>query len=83
MPAPLPPFLPGAPEEFSEHVASHGTEWYEYCRLAYEYIQKAESTINEANQQAEQSEARFRELQREFTALEQRRERETAELRAV
>ncbi|KAH1269409.1 hypothetical protein KXW53_000867 [Aspergillus fumigatus] len=23
MPTPLPPFLPGDPEEFSEHVASH------------------------------------------------------------
>jgi hypothetical protein len=74
MPAPLPPFLPGDPEEFSEHVVSHGTEWYEYCRLAYEYIQKTKSTVNEANQRAEQSEAQFLELQREFTALEQRRE---------
>jgi hypothetical protein len=83
MPAPLPPFLPGDPEEFSEHVASHGTEWYEYCRLAYEYIQKTESTVNEATQRAERSEAQFLELQREFTALEQRREREITELRAV
>ncbi|XP_077660544.1 uncharacterized protein AFUA_3G09420 [Aspergillus fumigatus Af293] len=27
MPAPLPPFLPGNPEEFSEHVTKHGTEY--------------------------------------------------------
>lgn len=83
MPAPLPPFLPKNSEEFAEHVASHGTEWYDYCRLAYEYIQKTEAAINEANQRANQSEARFLELQYEFATLQQKHERETTELRAI
>lgn len=83
MPAPLPPFLPNDSKEFAEHVDSHGSEWYEYCRLAYEYIQTAEATTKEANRRVEQSEARFLELQHEFTALQQKREQEVTELRAI
>lgn len=69
--APLPPFLPSSPDDFAEHTAKHNREWYDYCRQAYEYIEKAETAISEANERASQSELQVQVLRRELSLKEE------------
>lgn len=65
MSAPRPPFLPHSPEVFLEHVAKHASVWYEYCRLAYEYIKNSEETVTEAREQANRLGLELRTVQKE------------------
>ncbi|BCR90669.1 uncharacterized protein ACHE_60555A [Aspergillus chevalieri] len=83
--APRPPFLPGSLEEFTEHAATHHSEWFQYCRLAYEYIEEAEAAITEARGQADQtslklqaSEMEVSRLKEELSALHLKQEKNQA-----
>src|SRR5260370_15705202 len=63
--APLPPFLPSTPDDFGAHTTEHSQEWYEYCRLAYDYINAAETAISEANERTTQSDLQLQVLKQE------------------
>lgn len=76
--APRPPFLPSDLEEFTEHAADHYSEWFDYCRLAYEYIQNAEATIAEANGRVQTSQLEVNRLEGELTTLHHQYERSQA-----
>lgn len=69
--APRPPFLPGSLEEFTEHAAIRPSEWFQYCRLAYEYIEKAETAIAEAKGQADQAGLKFQASEMEVDRLKE------------
>lgn len=75
-PAPQPPFLPQSLEEFTEHVADHQTEWFEYCRLAYEYIENTTSAVIEAQERTQQAELKLEASQLEIERLREARARD-------
>jgi hypothetical protein len=37
---PFPPFLPENESQFIDHVTAHPTQWYEYCKNAYQYVEE-------------------------------------------
>jgi hypothetical protein len=78
--APLPPFLPKTPEEFSAHTADHGREWYDYCRLAYEYISAAKET---AAQSREEFDLQTTALRQEAEHWKQEYERQGIKLQSI
>ncbi|ODM21688.1 hypothetical protein SI65_02532 [Aspergillus cristatus] len=69
--APRPPFLPGSLEEFTDHAATHHSEWFQYCRLAYEYIEEAEAAIAEARGQADQTSLKLQASEMEVSRLKE------------
>lgn len=70
--APRPPFLPGNLEEFTEHATNHYSEWFEYYRLAYVYIEGTEPALVEAKEQANQSNLKFQASEREVNHLKEK-----------
>lgn len=69
--APCPPFLPNSLEEFVEHATSHDSEWFEYCCLAYDYIEKTETAIAEARDQANQAGLKLQASKHEVNCLKE------------
>lgn len=64
---------------------NHHAEWFQYCRLAYEYIEGVEATITEAEEQANQvclklqaSELEVNHLKEELSALHLKHEKTQA-----
>lgn len=70
-PAPRPPFLPQSLEEFTEHVANHQSEWFEYCRRAYEFIEASDAAQAEAIEKAHHAGLKLEALQLEYDRLKE------------
>lgn len=68
---PRPPFLPSSLEAFAEHAANNQGEWFEYCRLAYDYIEKAGKAITEARGQADEASLKFQASEVKVNRLEE------------
>jgi hypothetical protein len=67
---PLPPFLPEDDESFAAHVIGHISQWYEYFRLAYDYIARKETDDQEVYAKIEQQGQRILELEEETQRLQ-------------
>lgn len=81
--APMPPFLPSDLEAFAQHVPDHIPEWYKYCCQAYEYIEKVQITIADANEKSTQTELRTHALEQEIRRLKHDNEIHQSENLAV
>ena len=49
---PLPPFLPKGLKAFANYISTHTPNWFKYCRDAYEYIERAETALADAREEA-------------------------------
>ncbi|KAF7174653.1 hypothetical protein CNMCM6106_000651 [Aspergillus hiratsukae] len=70
-PLPRPPFLPQSLQEFAEHVVNHQSEWYEYCRDAYKFIEENDTALAEALENTHQAELKLEALQLEYNRLKE------------
>lgn len=62
---PLPPIFPQSQEEFSEHVAIHQPEWFEYYHRVYSHLEENHATITGLSEKIHQLKSKNNHLEKD------------------